>query len=268
MLRTFSGRRCDTGSVSGSASAATNSSAPAITTSTANTQCQDAFNSTAAPSDGASTGATPSTSINRDMTVAAADSANRSPTTAIATTIAAAAPMPCRPRATPSSAMFGANRHSTDATMCSTMPAISGLRRPSESDSGPTISWPSARPGQRPGERELRDRRRHPEVVGDLRQCGQIHVDGERAQRDHDAEDDDHPGAARRRDSLSGVSDLRASRSTTGDVAMKMVSAASQYFLPGFSDSDRDHVRARAGQSSFVQRASLRGQPFAQGGRT
>ena len=38
----------------------------------------------------------------------------------------------------------------TDATMCSTMPAISGLLRPSESDSGPTISWPSANPASVP----------------------------------------------------------------------------------------------------------------------
>ena len=150
MPRTFSGRRCDAGRVSGSASAASRSSAPANTTSAANTQCHDACSSTAAPSDGATTGATPSTSISRDSTVAATDSANRSPTTAMATTIAAAAPMPCSPRATPSTAMFGANRHSSDASMCSTMPAISGLRRPSESDSGPTISWPSANPARVP----------------------------------------------------------------------------------------------------------------------
>ena len=52
MPRTRSGRRCDSGSVSGSASAASSSSAPASTTSTANTQCQDACSSTAAPSDG------------------------------------------------------------------------------------------------------------------------------------------------------------------------------------------------------------------------
>ena len=34
--------------------------------------------------------------------------------------------------------------------MCSTMPAISGRLRPSESDSGPTISWPSANPASVP----------------------------------------------------------------------------------------------------------------------
>ena len=82
--------------------------------------------------------------------MAAAESVNRSPTIAIATTIAAAAPTPCRLRATPSTAMFGANRHSTEASMCSTMPAINGRRRPSESDSGPTISWPNASPASVP----------------------------------------------------------------------------------------------------------------------
>ena len=34
--------------------------------------------------------------------------------------------------------------------MCSTIPAISGLRRPSESDSGPTISCPNASPANVP----------------------------------------------------------------------------------------------------------------------
>jgi hypothetical protein len=74
------------------------------------------------------------------MTVAAVESANRSPTIAIATTMAAAAPTPCRLRAIPSTTMFGANRHSSDASMCSTMPAIRGRRRPSESESGPITS--------------------------------------------------------------------------------------------------------------------------------
>jgi hypothetical protein len=140
MPRTRSGRRCDAGSVSGNASAATSSSAPARTTSAVKTQCHDACSNTAAPSDGANTGATPSTSISRDSTVAAADSANRSPTTAIATTIAPAAPMPCSTRASPSTTRFGASMQMTDASMCSTIPAISGRLRPSESDSGPTIS--------------------------------------------------------------------------------------------------------------------------------
>ena len=150
MPRTFSGRRWPTASVSGSASTAITSSAPASTTSTANTQCQEACSNTAAPSEGATTGATPSTSINRDITVAATESANRSPTTAMATTMAAAAPTPCNPRAMPRTAMFEANRHSSEAAMCSRIPAISGFFRPRESDSGPTISCPSARPANVP----------------------------------------------------------------------------------------------------------------------
>ena len=150
MPRTFSGRRCAAGSVSGSTVAATRSSPPASTTSAANTHCHEACSSTAAPSDGARTGATPRTSISRDITVAAAVPENKSPMTAIATTVVAAAPMPCSPRATPSTVMSGASMHSTDASMCSTIPAINGRRRPSESDSGPTTSWPSANPARVP----------------------------------------------------------------------------------------------------------------------
>ena len=74
------------------------------------------------------------------MTVAATESENRSPTMAMATTIVAAAPTPCSPRAMPSTTMFGANRQTSEASMCTTIPAISGRRRPSESDSGPMTS--------------------------------------------------------------------------------------------------------------------------------
>src|SRR6201993_4322416 len=121
---TRSGLRAVGGSVSGSAIAATTNRQPASTTSTPNTQCQDACKSTTAPSEGARTGATPSTSISRDSTVAAAVSANKSPTTAIATTITADAPSPCSTLPTPSTAKPGARRHTTEAIMCSTIPAI------------------------------------------------------------------------------------------------------------------------------------------------
>ena len=63
--------------VSGSANAANRGSAADITKSAANTQCQEALSSTAPPSDGATTGATPNTSISRESTVAATDSDDR-----------------------------------------------------------------------------------------------------------------------------------------------------------------------------------------------
>ena len=44
----------------------------------------------------------------------------------------------------------GASAHSTDITACSTRPANSGLRRPTESDSGPMISWPKPSPTNSP----------------------------------------------------------------------------------------------------------------------
>jgi hypothetical protein len=139
--------------------------------------------------------------------------------------------------------MFGASTHNTDATMCRTMPTISGRRRPSESDSGPTISWPSASPASVP-------------------------VKVSWATDDDTPNSSPMPGSAGRYMSMvSGPSATRAPRTriiftrrggvesrcgvrvagtgglTRGDDAMQLVSTAYQYFLPG---RDRDHRRAPA----------------------
>ena len=53
---------------------------------------------------------------------AAATPETRSRTTAIATTLAAAAPKPWTTRSPPSTTMLGASRHSSDASTCSAMP--------------------------------------------------------------------------------------------------------------------------------------------------
>src|SRR4051812_13420309 len=215
-----SGRRCDGGSVSGNASAATSSSTPAHTTSAAKTQCHDPCSSTAAPSDGATTGATPSTSISRDSTVAAALSANRSPTTAIATTMAAAAPTPCRTRASPSTTRPGASMQRIDAAMCSTMPAIRGRLRPSESDSGPTINWPSANPANVPVRVSCTtddDTERSSAILGRAGRYMSI-VSG--------------PSATMTPSTTIIRVRLGALTSTAGDVAMQLVSTLNQYFLP------------------------------------
>ena len=110
---------------------------PARRTPSAMTPCS----STAAPSDGATTGATPSTSISRDMHGGGGrfgeqvtdDGDRHHHGRGRADALQDAGQARARP-------MFGASMQSTDATMCSTMPAISGRLRPSESDSGPTIS--------------------------------------------------------------------------------------------------------------------------------
>ena len=86
------------------------------------------------------------TSISREKIRAKAAPLNRSRTTAVATTVAAATPSPCSTRSPPSTAMLGAKTHSTDATMCAASPASSGTRRPTASESGPISNWPSARP--------------------------------------------------------------------------------------------------------------------------
>ena len=135
--------------------------------------------------------------------------------------------------------MFGANRQSSDASMCSTMPAISGLRRPSESDSGPTISWPSANPASVPVSVSCatdEDTDRSSAILGSAGRYMSM-VSGPSATR--------APRTAIMRtrlgvvDSPSGVEDSTMSRlreerkarlvtSTSIDVAMEVVSAASQ----------------------------------------
>ena len=56
-------------------------------------------------------------------------------------------------------------------------------------------------------------------------------------------------------DCPSAVGDSAAVTSTSGDTAMQVVSTAYQYFLPGSSDSDRDHSRAPAAHCrSFTRR--------------
>jgi hypothetical protein len=47
-------------------------------------------------------------------------------------------------------------------------------------------------------------------------------------------------------DSPAGIEDSAMVMSTSVDIAMKVVSAASQYFVPCITDSDRDHDRAPA----------------------
>ena len=65
---------------------------------------------------------------------------------AAATTPPAAAPAPMSTRATDSSSSVGANAAAALATTCRAVTASSGTRRPTLSLSGPTMSWPSAKP--------------------------------------------------------------------------------------------------------------------------
>jgi hypothetical protein len=63
---------------------------------------------------------------------------------AIAIPVAAA--KPCTNRAATSSSIVQAVAHSTEATTYPERPASSGMRLPRRSLTGPTSSWPSARP--------------------------------------------------------------------------------------------------------------------------
>ena len=65
---------------------------------------------------------------------------------AMATTPPPAAPMPIRTRKRPSVAMSVDSAAPREAAMCTAVARISGIRRPNLSLSGPTTSWPSAKP--------------------------------------------------------------------------------------------------------------------------
>ena len=96
---------------------------------------------------GASTGATPRTRNSRESIVAAARPSNRSRTIARATTAPAAVPTPWSTRSAPRTARFGATTHEQRGQdVQRPVPASSGRRRPSASETGPSTSWPSARP--------------------------------------------------------------------------------------------------------------------------
>ena len=142
--------------------------------------------------------------------------------------------------------MFGANRHNSDASMCSTMPAISGLRRPSESDSGPTISWPSANPARVPVSVSCAtddETDRSSAIFGSAGRYMSM-VSGPSATN--------APSTTIMRarlggfDPPAGVEDSAIVTSTSIDAAMRVVSAASQYFVPCITDSERRHDRAPA----------------------
>ena len=98
------------------------------------------------PTVGASSGATPTTSISRDSSWAAAEPTNRSRITASATTAAAALKNPCSTRSPVSVSMFGVTEHSSEMATCREMPMTSGSRRPNRSENGPMTSCPMPAP--------------------------------------------------------------------------------------------------------------------------
>jgi hypothetical protein len=102
------------------------------------------------PTVGANSGATPMTSMRREITRAAGPPVSRSRMTAIAVMPAAALPTPWTKRSAMSMPIVGASMHSSDATTCRAMPTSAGRRRPKRSDIGPTRSCPRAAPSSTP----------------------------------------------------------------------------------------------------------------------
>ena len=224
MPATRSGLRCATGSVSGSASTATSSSAPASTTSAANTQCHEACSSTAAPSDGAT--------HRRDA------EHQHQPRQHRRRRVVLEQVADHRDRHHHRRGRAHALQHPRDAQHRDVRGEQAQQRRHHvQHDAGHQRPAAAQRvrqrtddqlsqrqPGQRAGQRQLRHRRRHRQVVGDLRQRRQVHVDRQRAQRDEQPQHHDHP------DTAGWAADAVSSgvTSTAGDTAMQLVSVASR----------------------------------------
>ena len=137
------------GSVSGRNAESSNSSSP-IAASTPNTPRQLVNRSICPPITGASTGASPKTSISEPSTRASSVPVYWSRTIASDSTTPPAPAMPCRNRKTISAPMSGAAAHATDSTVNATRPASSGFFRPRPSLSGPATSCPTASPARQP----------------------------------------------------------------------------------------------------------------------
>ena len=106
--------------------------------------------STCPPITGASTGASPKTSISDPSTRASSLPAYRSRTIASDSTTPVAPAMPCRKRNAISAPMSGAAAQAIDSAAKAATPASSGFFLPSPSLSGPATSCPTASPARQP----------------------------------------------------------------------------------------------------------------------
>ena len=98
------------------------------------------------PITGARIGARPFTRAIRENIRTMANPLNRSRTMAMATTPPPAAPMPISTRKVPRVVMSVESAAPREAKMCTAVARISGILRPNLSLSGPTTSWPRAKP--------------------------------------------------------------------------------------------------------------------------
>src|SRR5699024_9192675 len=136
------------GSVSGTSSADPANIVTARPARTTSTPRQPMWSTSALPSSGATTGATPAISINKVKARAAACPVDRSAITARPNTIPAAALSPCSSRAASSTPSVGATAAPMLARTNTAVPTSSGRRRPTRSESGPNTSCPPAIPSR------------------------------------------------------------------------------------------------------------------------
>ena len=190
------------------------------TVSTTKTPRHEVQVSTAPPMVGARMGATPTTSISRENSRAAASPENRSRTTAMATTEAAAAPSPCNTRSAPSTARFGASTHNDRGHHVYADPGQQWAATPVRVGERADHELPEGQAGQRAGQGQLHRGRRRVQVGGDRRQRRQVHVDGQRTERGQKAEHQHEPKAPSRGQEVAGrkIGHIREKSRTAGNL--------------------------------------------------
>ncbi len=140
------------------------------------------------PITGARIGARPFTRAIRENIRTMAKPLNRSRTMAMATTPPPAAPMPISTRKKPSVVMSVDSAAPREATMCTAVARISGIRRPNLSLSGPTTSWPSGKADRGAGQRQLHGRLGDAQALFQRREGRQVQVHREGPQGGQGAE--------------------------------------------------------------------------------
>ena len=158
------------------------------TASATNTERQPHCPAMTPPSDGANSGATPMTSMSRDISREASAPTNRSRMIAMATTVADALKKPCMVRSAMSGTMAGAIAHSSDVTTCSDDADQHGLASTEPVRQRPDDQLAHGAADEHRRHRQLRGRGRRVQVPRDVRQRRQVDVGGDGRQGAHQPE--------------------------------------------------------------------------------
>lgn len=174
--------RCACGKVSGITAHTSMQHTPPYAVMSQNIACHDATPRTNPPSVGARIGAAPITSINRDISRAAACPSARSRTIARGITMLADPPNAATNRITDKVQKSGANAHPALASVYTSVPNTSGVRRPYRSASAPCVTCPIASPANQVANVICAVPGRPPNAASISRERRQVHV---RRKRSH-----------------------------------------------------------------------------------